>query len=199
METPKDFQLQCPIPLNDYPRITMAHGGGGKISHQLISDMFQPLFENEFLNAEHDGVVLPTDGKKIAFATDSHVIQPLFFPGGDIGSLAVYGTVNDLAMCGARPMYLSLSFIIEEGLPTETLWRIVQSIKAASEQAGVKIVTGDTKVINRAKGDELFINTSGVGIVEHDLKIQPSSIQDGDVIILNGDVGRHGIAIMAHR
>lgn len=199
METAKEFQLQCPIPLNDYPRITMAHGGGGKLSHQLISEMFQPLFGNDLLNAEHDGVVLPTDGKKVAFTTDSHVIQPLFYPGGDIGSLAVYGTVNDLAMCGARPLYLSLSFIIEEGLPTETLWRVVQSIKKASEKAGVQIVTGDTKVVNRSHGEELFINTSGVGLVEHDLRIQPSSIQTGDHIILTGDIGRHGIAIMAQR
>ncbi len=199
MDNSQKFQLNCPIPLSDYPRITMAHGGGGKLSHQLISEMFQPLFDNEFLSAEHDGVVLPTDGKKIAFTTDSHVIQPLFYPGGDIGSLAVYGTINDLAMCGARPLYLSLSFILEEGLPMEILWRVVQSIKAASERAGVKIVTGDTKVINRANGEELFINTSGIGVVEHDMKIQPASIKSGDHIILNGDVGRHGIAIMAHR
>ena len=199
MDNPKQFQLNCPIPLDNYPRITLAHGGGGKLSHQLISEMFQPLFDNAFLNAEHDGVVLPTDGKKMAFTTDSHVVQPLFYPGGDIGSLAVYGTVNDLAMCGARPLYLSLSFIIEEGLAMETLWRIVQSIKTASEQAGVKIVTGDTKVVNRGKGDELFINTTGIGRVEHSLSIQPSSIQVGDVILLNGDLGRHGIAVMAHR
>jgi len=199
MKSSHNFQLQCPIPLTDYPHITMAHGGGGKLSHQLISDMFQPLFDNDFLNSEHDGALLPTDGKNIAFTTDSHVIRPLFYPGGDIGTLAVYGTVNDLAMCGARPLYLSLSFIIEEGLPMETLWKIVQSIKAASERAGVKIVTGDTKVINRVKGDELFINTTGVGLIEHSLSIRPSAIQAGDHIILNGDLGRHGIAVMAQR
>ncbi|MBN1561358.1 hydrogenase expression/formation protein HypE [candidate division KSB1 bacterium] len=199
MNNPKSFHLSCPIPISRYPRITMAHGGGGKLSHQLITEMFQPLFDNDFLKAEHDGAVLPSDSKKIAFTTDSHVIQPLFYPGGDIGSLAVYGTVNDLAMCGARPLYLSLSFIIEEGLPMESLWRIVQSIKSASEQAGVKIVTGDTKVVNRASGDELFINTSGIGIIEHTLSIQPSSIKVGDHIILSGDLGRHGIAVMAHR
>jgi hydrogenase expression/formation protein HypE len=193
------FQLQCPIPLNDYPRVTMAHGGGGKLSQQLISQMLKPLFQNEFLDADHDGAILPTPEKRLAFTTDSHVIQPLFFPGGDIGSLAINGTVNDLAMCGARPLYLSLSLIIEEGLPMETLWEIAQSIKIAAEGAGVQIVTGDTKVIDRKKGDEIFINTSGVGAIEHDRLIQPSSIQTGDCIILNGDIGRHGIAVLAQR
>jgi len=199
MNNSNKFNLQCPIPLNDYPRVTMAHGGGGKLTQQLISDMFAPLFDNDFLRAQHDGAVLPTDGKKIAFTTDSHVIQPLFFPGGDIGTLAVYGTVNDLAMCGARPLYLSLSFIIEEGLPMETLWKIAQSIKAAAEKAEVEIVTGDTKVIDRTKGDDIFINTSGVGVIEHDGRIEPAAIREGDVIILNGDIGRHGIAVLAQR
>ncbi|MBN1480712.1 hydrogenase expression/formation protein HypE [candidate division KSB1 bacterium] len=194
-----EFKLQCPIPLNDYPHITMAHGGGGKLSHQLIADMFRPLFANDFIQAEHDGVLLPIDGAKMAFTTDSHVIQPLFYPGGDIGSLAVYGTVNDLSMCGARPLYLSLSFIIEEGLPMQTLWRIVQSIKLAADRTGVQIVTGDTKVVHRTNGADLFINTAGIGSLEHSLIIQPASIEVGDVIILNGDLGRHGIAVMAYR
>ncbi|MBN1465751.1 hydrogenase expression/formation protein HypE [candidate division KSB1 bacterium] len=199
MNNKANFHLSCPIPISRYPRVTMAHGGGGRLSHQLIAEMFQPLFANEFSKAEHDGALLPTTSKNIAFTTDSHVIRPLFFPGGDIGSLAVYGTVNDLAMCGAKPLYLSLSLIIEEGLPMETLWRIAQSIKTAAETAGVRIVTGDTKVVNRATGDELFINTAGIGAIDHALAIQPSSIQSGDQIILNGDLGRHGIAVLAHR
>lgn len=194
-----EFQLQCPIPLNDYPHITMAHGGGGKLSHQLVADMFRPVFDNDYIQAEHDGVLLPINGANIAFTTDSHVIQPLFYPGGDIGSLAVYGTVNDLAMCGARPLYLSLSFIIEEGVPMQTLWRIVQSIKLAADRTNVHIVTGDTKVVHRTNGADLFINTAGIGALEHSLVIQPASIEVGDVIILNGDLGRHGIAVMACR
>ncbi len=198
--TQKDFQLTCPIPLSEYPRVVMAHGGGGKLTHQLITKMFQPLFDNELLNSEHDGAVLSAHGK-VAFTTDSHVIQPLFYPGGDIGTLAVYGTVNDLAMCGAKPQYLSLSFIIQEGLPMATLWRVTQSIKSACEEVGVSIVTGDTKVVNRSdkNQDELFINTSGIGIIEHDLDITPSSIQKGDHILVSGDLGRHGIAVLAHR
>ncbi len=199
MQHSPDFQLQCPIPLSDYPRVTLAHGGGGKLTHQLIAEMFAPMFDNEFLRARHDGAVLPMDGERIAFTTDSHVIQPLFFPGGDIGSLAVYGTVNDLAMCGARPLYLSLSLIIEEGLPMQTLWKVVQSIKTACERAGVKIVAGDTKVIERQNGDELFINTSGVGVIEHNLDIRPGAIHIGDRIIINGDLGLHGIAVLAQR
>ena len=191
--------FQCPIPLDEYPKIVMAHGGGGKLTHQLISDMFAPLFENEHLAQEHDGAELVLPGERIAFTTDSHVISPLFFPGGDIGSLAVYGTVNDLAMCGAKPLYLSLSFIIEEGFPMETLWRIARSIRDAADKATVRIVTGDTKVVNRSRGDELYINTSGIGIIEHELDIRPGSVRKGDLILINGDVGRHGIAIMATR
>lgn len=191
--------LQCPIPLDDYPQVVMAHGGGGKLTHQLIADMFQPLFANDILQNEHDGADLILPGKHIAFTTDSHVISPLFFPGGDIGKLAVYGTINDLAMCGARPLYLSLSFILEEGLPMATLWKVAQSIRAAALEVGVKIVTGDTKVINRNQGNELFINTTGIGAIEHKLSIRPASIQPGDAIIINGDIGRHGMAIMATR
>jgi hydrogenase expression/formation protein HypE len=191
--------LSCPILLENYPNIVMAHGGGGKLTHQLISTMFQPLFKNEFLDLEHDGATINLEKNKIAVTTDSHVITPLFFPGGDIGKLSVYGTVNDLAMCGAIPKYLTLSFIIEEGLEMGTLWKICQSIQQAALETGVSIVTGDTKVISRNQGQDIYINTTGVGIVEHDLKIQPSSIQEGDAIIVNGDIGRHGIAIMATR
>ena len=198
----KMFQIEsisCPIPLEDYPNVVMAHGGGGKLTHQLISKMFYPLFQNEHLALEHDGAVFNVPTGKIAFTTDSHVVSPLFFPGGDIGKLSVYGTVNDLAMCGAVPKYISLSFIIEEGLDMETLWQVCKSIQQAAIKTGVSIVTGDTKVINRNKGQELYINTTGIGFIEQNLAIQPSSIQEGDLIIVNGDIGRHGIAIMATR
>lgn len=190
--------LTCPISLQQYPTILMAHGGGGRLMHQLIEKMFLSVFGAPDRES-HDAIVLSIPSDQIAFTTDSYVVSPLFFPGGDIGSLAVNGTVNDLAMAGARPLYLSLGLIIEEGLPMETLWRVVRSIKAAADLAQVQIVTGDTKVVDRGKGDGLFINTSGVGILEHSLKIVPSSIQVGDAILLNGDLGRHGIAVMAAR
>jgi hydrogenase expression/formation protein HypE len=193
------FALSCPIPIDRYPTVTLAHGGGGKLMHQLIESMFVAAFKNEILEIRHDGAILEVNAKRLAFTTDSYVVRPLFFPGGDIGSLAVHGTVNDLAMCGARPLYLSAGFIIEEGLAMETLWRIVQSMKIAADAAGVQIVTGDTKVVDKGKGDGIFINTAGVGILDHDLKISPQSIRPGDVILLNGDIGRHGIAIMAER
>jgi hydrogenase expression/formation protein HypE len=188
----------CPISLQQYPTVLMAHGGGGRLMHQLIETMFLAVFGSPDCES-HDAAVLSIHSNRIAFTTDSYVVKPLFFPGGDIGSLAVNGTVNDLAMAGARPLYLSLGLILEEGLPMETLWRVVRSIKAAADLAQVQIVTGDTKVVDRGKGDGLFINTSGVGILEHSLKIVPSSIQVGDTILLNGDLGRHGIAVMAAR
>ncbi len=189
----------CPIPIRDYPNVTLAHGGGGFLMRSLIEKMIAPAFDSgeEFL--QHDSAVLPQPKGRIAFTTDSFVVRPLFFPGGDIGSIAINGTVNDLAMSGARPLYLSCGFILEEGLPMETLWRIVQSMKAAAEAAGVKIVTGDTKVVDKGKGDGIFINTSGIGVIEHDLVIHPKSVQPGDAILVNGDIGRHGIAIMAVR
>ncbi len=188
----------CPIMLQHYPTVLMAHGGGGRLMHQLIETMFLAVFGSPD-REPHDAAVLNLPGNRIAFTTDSYVVNPLFFPGGDIGSLAVNGTVNDLAMAGARPLYLSLGLILEEGLPMETLWRVVQSIKAAADLAQVQIVTGDTKVVDRGKGDGIFINTSGVGILEHSVHIAPSAIQVGDVILLNGDLGRHGIAVMASR
>ena len=189
----------CPIPTSEYPQVMLAHGGGGKLMHQLIQKMFLSAFENPQLAIQHDGAVFSTKDGKMAFSTDSYVIHPLFFPGGDIGSLAVHGTVNDLAMCGARPLYLSAGFILEEGLPMETLWQIVQSMQKAARHAGVQIVTGDTKVVDKGKGDGIFINTAGVGIIEHDLQIDPTQVQAGDVILISGDIGRHGIAIMAVR
>ncbi len=199
MNKENSFTLQCPLSLSDYPHVLLAHGGGGRLMNQLIEKMILPEFENPFLKTRHDGAILPVAGGKVAFTTDSYVVHPLFFPGGDIGSLAVYGTVNDLAMCGARPLYLSAGFILEEGLPMDTLWRIVKSMKMAAEKAGVQLVTGDTKVVDKGKGDGIFINTAGVGVFEHDLIVGPKQIQLGDAILINGDIGRHGIAIMAER
>jgi hydrogenase expression/formation protein HypE len=193
------FMLTCPIPISDYPHVLMAHGGGGRLMNQLIRKMFVAAFDNERLNEGHDGATFPVKTGSLAMTTDSYVVQPLFFPGGDIGQLAINGTVNDLAMCGARPLYLSVGFILEEGLPMETLWRVVQSMQTAALAANVQIVTGDTKVVDKGKGDGSCINTAGVGVIEHDLKIAPQSVQVGDAILLSGDIGRHGVAIMAQR
>jgi len=193
------FAPVCPLPISDYPQVMMAHGGGGKLMHDLIEKVFVPAFQNPVINVRHDGAVFGVNEAKLAFTTDSYVVKPLFFPGGDIGSLAVNGTVNDLAMCGARPLYLSAGFILEEGMATEKLWRIVRSMRAAADAAGVHLVTGDTKVVDRGKGDEIFINTAGVGVIEHDFDVNPGSVSPGDAIILSGDLGRHGIAIMAAR
>ena len=191
--------LSCPFPIQQYPQVLLAHGGGGKLMQQLIEKMFTTAFGPKPASGLHDSVVLNLPAKKVAFTTDSFVVKPLFFPRGDIGTLAVNGTVNDLAMSGARPLYLSLGFILEEGLDMETLWRIVRSIKKAADIAQVKIVTGDTKVVDRGKGDGIYINSSGIGIIEHGLSIVPSSVRAGDAVLINGDVGRHGIAVMATR
>ena len=199
MSGPKDFDQICPIPIGQYPQVTLAHGGGGKLMHQLIERMFTPAFSNPLLGARHDGATFSVNGARLAFTTDSYVVSPLFFPGGNIGLLAVNGTVNDLAMCGARPLYLSAGFILEEGLPMETLWSVVQSMRCAADEARVQLVTGDTKVVDKGKGDGIFINTAGVGVIEHDLSISPASVRPGDVVLLSGDLGRHGIAIMAER
>lgn len=193
-----NYEQTCPIPIQQYPNILLAHGGGGKLMNQLISEMFHPVFGDPQA-IPHDAAALTLSHHKIAFTTDSYVVNPLFFRGGDIGSMAIYGTVNDLAMSGARPLYLTASFILEEGLPMSTLWEIVQSMQAGAEKANVKIVTGDTKVVDQGKGDGIFINTAGVGVIEHDLEIHARSIQPGDQILLNGDLARHGIAIMAQR
>lgn len=199
MTAQTEFALACPLPISNHPQIQLAHGGGGKLMHDLIENVFVPAFRNPLIDARHDGAVFDVGDSRLAFTTDSYVVKPLFFPGGDIGSLAVNGTVNDLAMCGARPLYLSVGFILEEGLETEKLWNIVQSMKKSAEAAAVQLVTGDTKVVDRGKGDEVFINTSGVGIIEHKLSISPKSVRPGDAIVISGDVGRHGIAIMAAR
>ena len=189
----------CPVPLSHRTEITLAHGGGGTLTQDLIDRVFRPAFAHPALDARHDGAILPAAGTRLAFTTDAHVVSPLFFPGSDIGQLAVNGTVNDLCMCGARPLWLSAAFILEEGLPTATLQRVVASMRAAAAAAGVAIVTGDTKVVERGKGDGLYIATSGLGLIEHALTLAPASVRAGDAILLSGDLGRHGMAIMATR
>lgn len=189
----------CPLPFLDYPHVLMAHGGGGRLTQQLLREIFLPAFANPHLEAAHDGAVFEIGTARFAFSTDSYVVRPLFFPGGDIGTLAVNGTVNDLAMCGARPRWLSAGFIIEEGLAMETLWRVAQSMREAAMAAGVTLVTGDTKVVDKGKGDGVFITTAGVGIVEGSLNIAPREVQPGDAVLISGDVGRHGMAILSVR
>ena len=190
--------LSCPIPISDYPKVLLAHGGGGKLTQQLIDKMFVARFGNT-LGPLHDGAVFTVEGARLAFSTDSYVVNPIFFPGGSIGELAVNGTVNDLAMCGARPLYLSAAFIIEEGLPMDDLWRIVVAMQNAAVSAGVALVTGDTKVVDRGKGDKVFITTSGVGLVPSGIEINPAQARPGDSIVINGAIARHGIAIMSVR
>ena len=199
MSTALDFTAACPVPLAQYSHIQMAHGGGGKLMHRLLQEVFLAAFANNALNHQHDSSVLSLPAKQLAFTTDSYVVRPILFPGGDIGSLAVHGTVNDLAMSGARPLYLSAGFILEEGLPMKSLWRVVCSMRDAARQCGVQIVTGDTKVVDKGDGDGLFINTAGIGSIEHSLKILPTSVRPGDAILVNGDLGRHGMAIMSVR
>ncbi len=199
MDTRKITEITCPISISDYPEITMAHGGGGRLMNDLIGKIMLRVFSNPILDARHDGAVIAVGEGRLAFATDSHVITPLFFPGGDIGALSVYGTVNDLAMCGAHAKWLSAGFIIEEGFSMETLWRIVLSMAEASMKTGVSIVTGDTKVVDRGKGDGIYINTAGIGIIPPGIDIDPSRITEGDAVVLSGDIGRHGMAVMAIR
>jgi len=195
----QDFALTCPIPISEYPQVLLAHGGGGKLMHTLIEKMFLSAFQNPMLGARHDGAIFDLNGMRVALTTDSYVVRPLFFPGGDIGTLAVNGTVNDLAMCGARPLFLTAGFILEEGLPMETLWQVVRSMQTAAAAAGVAVVTGDTKVVDKGKGDGLFVNTAGLGIVPPGVVVTPERVHPGDVVLLNGDIGRHGMAIMAAR
>jgi hydrogenase expression/formation protein HypE len=195
------FNLSCPVPRVADDRIVLAHGGGGRLTHQLIEKIFLPAFGNPMLEQRHDGAVVPVNGSRLAFTTDSFVVCPLIFPGGNIGDLAVYGTVNDLAMCGARPLYLSSGFILEEGLEMETLRTVVTSMQRAAANANVKLVTGDTKVVDKGKGDGMFVNTSGIGLIESNVatEIGPAAVQPGDVVIVSGDLGRHGIAILSVR
>jgi hydrogenase expression/formation protein HypE len=179
-------------------RILLAHGSGGKLAHELIEKGFLPQLSNPLLNKLDDSAVFDLSGR-LAFTTDSYVVNPIFFPGGDIGRLAVCGTVNDLSMTGAVPLYLSLALIIEEGLPHEDLMRVIRSVQQAAAEAGVQIVTGDTKVVNRGSADRLFINTAGVGIVPRGLEISGSKAQPGDRVIISGTMGDHGIAVLSQR
>ena len=237
MADAKTFNLSCPVPRAADDRIVLAHGGGGRLTHQLIERIFIPAFGNPMLEQRHDGAVVPVNGARLAFTTDSFVVRPLIFPGGNIGDLAINGTVNDLAMCGARPLYLSAGFILEEGLEMETLRKVVNSMQQAAANANVKLVTGDTKVVDKGKGDGIFINTSGIGVIEEfpclaksarhgaspvglaettengmphvspglrdvgttAASISPASVQPGDAVLVSGDLGRHGIAILSVR
>ena len=199
MTSPNFIGAACPIPISDYPHVLMAHGGGGRMSQMLIEKMFVPAFDNATLEQLNDGAVLGVEAGRLAFSTDSFVVNPLFFPGGDIGSLAIHGTVNDIAMCGAIPLALSVGMIIEEGLPMQTLWQIVQSMQAAARMAGVSIVTGDTKVVDRGKGDGIYINTSAIGRIPEGIDVAPRRARPGDKILINGAIAVHGIAIMSVR
>jgi hydrogenase expression/formation protein HypE len=192
------MEMSCPLPVTEYSRITLAHGGGGKLTNNLIEKLLLRELDNPYLRQMHDGASLTVNGK-IAFTTDSFVVRPIFFPGGDIGELAVYGTVNDLVCCGAKPKYISLGLILEEGLEMADLTRIVKSIRQAAERSGVYIVTGDTKVVEKGKGDQIFINTSGIGELMPELNIHPRNIKPGDKIIINGSIAEHGIAILSSR
>jgi hydrogenase expression/formation protein HypE len=189
----------CPLPISDHKEIVLAHGSGGKMTHRLIEKMILPAFGNPLLEPLHDGAIFSIGSTKLAFSTDSYVVKPIFFPGGDIGKLAVHGTVNDLAMCGARPLYLSAAFIVEEGFLMQDFWHVVQSMREAADAAGVSLVTGDTKVVDRGKGDQIFINTSGIGLVEEGVDIRPNRARVGDKIIVSGEIATHGIAIMSVR
>jgi len=195
----KPYEPACPLPRSTKNTIHLAHGGGGRLMQELIQDVFVKAFQNPMLAPMHDGATWSVEKGTLAFTTDSYVVRPLFFPGGDIGSLAVNGTINDLAMCGAKPLYLSAGFILEEGLSLDVLQRVVNSMAEAARAAGVPIVTGDTKVVDRGKGDGIFINTSGVGLVPPDVRVLPTLIQPGDAILVSGDLGSHGVAVLSVR
>lgn len=197
--TMPEIQPACPIASASANRILLAHGAGGRLTQQLIDNIFLPAFSNPLLEARHDGATFCLNSARLAFTTDSFVVKPLIFPGGTIGDLAVNGTVNDLAMCGARPLYLSAGFILEEGLPFETLRIVVASMAAAARSAGVQIVTGDTKVVDRGKADGVFITTAGVGSIEGDREIAPAAVRPGDAVILSGPLGAHGVAVLSVR
>jgi hydrogenase expression/formation protein HypE len=198
-ETPVTMALACPLPLAGSDRILLGHGSGGTLTAELVAGYFLPAFRNAHLDKLDDQAVVSVDGARLAVTTDAYVVTPLFFPGGDIGHLAVNGTVNDLATAGARPRYLSAAFVLEEGFPLADLGRIVASMRAAAEAAGVLVVTGDTKVVDRGKADGCFITTTGIGVVEHRLEISADRARPGDVVILSGAIAEHGIAVMAAR
>ena len=198
-EAPAAFAPACPLPLDGGDRILLGHGSGGKMTAELIARCFLPAFANEYLEKLDDQAVVAVNGSRLAFTTDAYVVTPLFFPGGDIGALAVNGTVNDLATAGARPLYLSAAFILEEGFPLGDLDRIVASMRATAAAAGVLLVTGDTKVVDRGKADGCFVTTTGIGLVEHAQQISADRARPGDAVILSGPIADHGMAIMAAR
>ena len=191
--------LVCPIPLADYPEVTMALGGGGRLMHELIDRLFAASFAHAAAGARADSAIIGPHEGELAFTTDSYVVQPLEFPGGDIARLAVFGTCNDLAVCGAEPRHLAVAMVLEEGLPMATLWRLCQSMAAAAARAGVRVVTGDTKVVERGRGDGLHITTSGIGVRPPGLRPEAARVRPGDAVLVSGDVGRHGIAVLAAR
>lgn len=189
----------CPLPIGQYEHAVLAHGGGGRLMQQLLERLVRPALSNPWLDQRHDSAVLDCGGMRLAFTTDAYVVKPLVFPGGDIGRLAVCGTLNDLAMAGAKPLCLSAALVIEEGLPFALLERVLASMGETARQAGVAVVTGDTKVVERGKGDGLYVTTSGIGLLTHDRTIAPASIRPRDAILLSGDLGRHGVAILSAR
>jgi hydrogenase expression/formation protein HypE len=191
--------LSCPLPLTEAARVLLGHGSGGRMSADLLHRFFLPRFSNPYLDRLDDQAVVEIAGQRLAFTTDSFVVRPLFFPGGDIGRLAVNGTVNDLAMAGARPLFLSAGFILEEGLPLDDLAAILDSMRAACQEAGVLLVTGDTKVVDKGSGDQCFINTAGIGVLEHPWLLSANQARPGDLVILSGTIGDHGMAVMSRR
>lgn len=197
---PGSGSFYCPLPVEEIDRVLLGHGSGGRLTSQLVEDVILPAFRNPWLEALDDQAVLAVEGgARIAFTTDSYVVTPIFFPGGDIGELAVNGTVNDLAVGGARPIALSLAFILEEGMPMADLRRVIESARAAAERAGVPVVTGDTKVVGRGSGDQVFVNTSGIGIVPAGVELGSSQVRPGDVVLLSGTIGDHGMTILTQR
>ncbi|MEM9825057.1 MAG: hydrogenase expression/formation protein HypE [Planctomycetota bacterium] len=195
-----DFQgAVCPTPLRQDQHILLGHGGGGKLSAELVEQVIAPEFANDHVRSMEDSTIVPVAGTRIAMSTDSYVVQPLFFPGGDIGQLAVHGTINDLAMSGATPKYLTTGFVIEEGFAIDDLRRIARSMGQAAKRAGVAIVAGDTKVVQRGHGDGVYINTAGVGFIDEEIQIHSSGARVGDVVIVSGPIGNHGMAIMSVR
>lgn len=198
-ETKLETGFTCPVPIPARDAVLLGHGSGGKMSADLLRDLLLPAFQNPILARQDDQAIVDINGVRLAFTTDSFVVKPLFFPGGDIGSLAVNGTVNDLAMGGAEPLFLSLAFILEEGLPMDVLRQVIESVRDAAARAGVQIVTGDTKVVEKGSGDGLFVNTSGIGLVPEGVRFSANQARPGDCVLLSGPIGDHGITILSQR